>query len=68
MDKKNRLVVSKMGKKLICSICNRELEVPTCCDKSMILKNGFLLCCCSEECSYQAIPECCGQEMDYLIK
>ena len=54
-----------MGGKLICSVCGREQEVPECWDKSMILKNGYLLCCCSEECGYQPIPECCGKTMVY---
>jgi len=54
-----------MGEKLICSVCGREQEIPRCCDKSMIMKNGYLLCCCSEECGYQPIPECCGKQMVY---
>jgi hypothetical protein len=55
----------KMGEKLICSVCGREQEVPKCCDKSMMIKEGYLLCCCSEECGYQPIPECCGKAMVY---
>ncbi len=54
-----------MGQKLVCSVCGREQEVPTCCDQSMILKNGYLLCCCSKDCGYQPIPECCGKKMVY---
>ena len=56
-----------MGEKLICSICGREKEVPKCCDKSMMFKNDYFLCCCSEECGYQPIPECCGQKMSYSV-
>lgn len=56
-----------MSKKLVCNICGSEKEVPICCDKSMLVKNDFLLCCCSEECGYQPIPECCGQKMNYLV-
>ena len=51
--------------KLTCEICGSEKDIPVCCDKSMIAKDGYLLCCCSKECGYQAIPECCGQEMTY---
>ncbi|MHA1931874.1 MAG: hypothetical protein ACW96X_04995 [Promethearchaeota archaeon] len=54
-----------MGGKLICSVCGRVQEVPSCCDKSMIMKEGYLLCCCSEECGHQPIPECCGKKMVY---
>lgn len=61
-------MVLKIAKKLVCSICGTEIEVPTCCDKSMIAKNGYLLCCCSEECGYQPIPECCGLQMTYMEK
>ncbi len=53
-----------MGKKLTCSVCGREKDIPTCCDKSMIAKDGYLLCCCSEECGYQPIPKCCGKTME----
>jgi len=60
-------VLKKMSKKLVCNICGSEKEVPTCCDKSMMVKNDYLLCCCSEECGYQSIPECCGQKMNYLV-
>ena len=56
-----------MSKKLVCNICGSEKEVPTCCEKSMMVKNDYLLCCCSEECGYQPIPECCGQKMNYLV-
>ena len=55
-----------MEKKLICSICGAEKEIPKCCDKSMIVKEGYLLCCCSDECGYQSIPECCGLKMNYI--
>ena len=54
--------------KLTCEICGDLKDVPICCDKSMIVKEGYLLCCCSKECGYQAIPECCGQEMTYIEK
>jgi len=56
-----------MSNKLVCNICGSEKEVPTCCDKSMMVKKDYLLCCCSEECGYQSIPECCGQKMNYLV-
>jgi hypothetical protein len=53
--------------KLVCKVCGSEHEVPTCCDKSMIVKEGYLLCCCNTEtCGYQAIPECCGITMEYF--
>ena len=58
-------MVKKMGEKLVCSVCGREQEVPQCCDQSMIAKEGYLLCCCSKECGYQPIPECCGVKMVY---
>lgn len=51
---------------LVCEICGAKKEVPTCCDKSMIIKEGYLLCCCSDECGYQTIPECCGVSMTYV--
>ncbi len=51
--------------KLKCNICGSEMDVPKCCDKSMIVKKGYLLCCCSEDCGYQPIPECCGKIMEY---
>lgn len=51
-------------KKLICDSCGREIEVPKCCDKSMIVKDE-LLCCCSDNCGHQPIPKCCGQTMRY---
>ena len=52
--------------KLVCRICGTERDVPICCDKSMIVKDDYLLCCCqSESCGYEPIPECCGQKMDY---
>ncbi|MHA1988157.1 MAG: hypothetical protein ACW98D_16095 [Promethearchaeota archaeon] len=54
-----------IGGKLICSVCGREQEVPSCCDKSMIMKDGYLLCCCSDDCKHQFIPECCGKQMVY---
>ena len=52
--------------KLECDICGTFKDVPNCCDKSMIVKSDFLLCCCSDECGYQPIPECCGQSMKYI--
>lgn len=53
--------------KLICNKCGNEQDVPICCDKSMIIKDGYLLCCCNDKgCSYKAIPKCCGETMDYL--
>jgi hypothetical protein len=58
--------VIKIVKKLVCSVCGSEKDVPKCCDKSMILKGDYLICCCSEDCSYQAIPECCGKKMEYV--
>lgn len=56
-----------MSNRLICGICGSEKEIPTCCDRSMIVKNDYLLCCCSDECGYKPIPECCDQKMDYLF-
>ena len=52
--------------KLVCSICGSEKNVPKCCDKSMIVKEDYLLCCCSENCDHQPIPKCCGKTMDYV--
>lgn len=52
--------------KLICDLCGNEKDVPKCCDKSMILKEGYLMCCCSDHCGHQRIPECCGKSMNYL--
>ena len=53
--------------KLKCDICGNEKDVPLCCDRSMIVKDSHLLCCCnSEECGYQPIPECCGMKMTYI--
>jgi hypothetical protein len=66
LEEKNRLVVIKMSNKLVCSICGSERSVPTCCDKSMMVKDDYLLCCCLEECGYQPVPECCGKKMDYV--
>ncbi len=51
--------------KLKCNICGSEMDVPKCCDKSMTVKKSYLLCCCSEDCGYQPIPECCGKIMEY---
>ena len=56
-----------MSNRLICGICGSEKEMRTCCDRSMIVKNDYLLCCCSDECGYKPIPECCDQKMDYLF-
>ena len=52
--------------KLLCNICGAEKEIPSCCDKSMILKGEYLMCCCSDHCGHQRIPECCGQQMNYI--
>lgn len=53
--------------KLICNVCGNEREVPKCCDRSMIVKEGYLLCCCNPEgCGYQEIPKCCGTTMEYI--
>ena len=59
-------MVVKNIPELICKICGSKKEVPTCCDKSMMVKDGYLLCCCSKECGYQPIPECCGMKMTYI--
>ncbi len=48
---------------LFCEECGKEMAIPVCCDKSMIIKDNYLLCCCSKECGYQSIPECCGKPM-----
>jgi len=42
-----------------------EIKVPNCCNQSMILKEGYLLCYCSEDCGHQPVPKCCGQNMTY---
>ncbi len=55
-----------MSNRLICRICGSEKEVPTCCDRSMLVKDEYLLCCCSDECGHKPIPECCDQKIDYL--
>ncbi|MFX0005103.1 MAG: hypothetical protein ACFFA7_05360 [Promethearchaeota archaeon] len=55
-----------MSSKLVCRICGAEKEVPICCEKSMIVEDDYLLCCCSKECGYQPIPECCGEKMEYI--
>ncbi|MFX1339214.1 MAG: hypothetical protein ACFFDK_11445 [Promethearchaeota archaeon] len=52
--------------KLLCNVCGNEKEVPNCCDRSMILKGEYLICCCSDHCGHQPIPECCGQQMNYI--
>ena len=54
-------------KKLVCLECGEETEVPTCCEKSMILKDDYLICCCSDDCAHQPIPRCslCGKPMTY---
>jgi hypothetical protein len=59
-------MVKKVSNKLVCSICGSEKEVPVCCNQSMIVKDDYLLCCCSKECAYQPIPECCGKKMKYV--
>jgi hypothetical protein len=61
------MVIRKMPK-LKCHICGNEIEVPLCCEKSMIIKDTHLLCCCkSSSCGYQIIPECCGEIMRYEV-
>jgi len=50
---------------LICKICGIEKEMPDCCTKSMVISDG-MLCCCTDECHHSRIPECCGQEMEYV--
>jgi hypothetical protein len=52
--------------KLSCNVCGNEKKVPECCDMSMILKEDYLMCCCSDQCGHQRIPECCGQNMSYI--
>jgi hypothetical protein len=62
----NKEVILKVPK-LVCNVCGNKKEVPKCCDKSMIVKEGYLLCCCQHEnCGYEPIPECCGQRMEYI--
>jgi hypothetical protein len=58
-------VILEMAK-LLCDICGAEKDVPRCCDKSMILRGEYLMCCCSDLCGHQYIPECCGQQMNYI--
>ena len=65
MNKNEKMVVKYEMGKLTCSICGQEKELPECCQESMILK-GDLLCCCTDECHHQHVPECCGQPMSYL--
>ncbi|MBN1214142.1 MAG: hypothetical protein JXA99_01745 [Candidatus Lokiarchaeota archaeon] len=50
---------------LICKECGNKINIPKHCGKSMLVKNDYLLCCSSEECGYQEIPECCGKKMQY---
>lgn len=52
--------------KLICDICGSEKEIPLCCEASMLVKDDYLLCCCSSECNHKQIPACCGQAMRYV--
>ncbi|MHA1148012.1 MAG: hypothetical protein ACTSR8_07170 [Promethearchaeota archaeon] len=52
-------------KKLLCETCGRELEVPQCCDKSMIVREGYLICCCDDDCRHEPIPKCCEKIMKY---
>ncbi|KKN09957.1 hypothetical protein LCGC14_1041490 [marine sediment metagenome] len=56
-----------MSNRLVCRICGSEKEIPTCCDRSMLVKDDYLLCCCSVECEHKPLPECCDQKMDYLF-
>jgi hypothetical protein len=58
-------VKNKMSK-LICDICGSEKEIPSCCLESMMVKDDYLLCCCSTECDHKAIPSCCGKSMKYV--
>ena len=52
---------------LICKVCGNIKEVPRCCEESMIVKEGYLLCCChSENCGYKVIPKCCDTIMEYV--
>jgi len=52
---------------LVCKICGNTMEVPRCCEESMIIKDGYLLCCCqTESCNYKAIPKCCDAIMEYV--
>ena len=53
--------------KLICKTCGNIKDVPVCCEESMIVKEGYLLCCCkTESCDYKVIPKCCGTTMEYV--
>ncbi|MHA1256928.1 MAG: hypothetical protein ACTSPS_15150 [Promethearchaeota archaeon] len=52
--------------KLICDICGSEKEVPSCCNRSMIVEEDYLLCCCSSECDHRAMPICCGIPMSIV--
>jgi hypothetical protein len=54
-------------KKLVCQACGEEIKVPVCCDKSMVLEDNYLICCCSSDCAHQQIPKCssCGKTMTY---
>lgn len=61
---RNTMVMFKMPK-LACSVCGREINVPECCDQSMLVKDN-MLCCCTDTCHHQDIPECCGQQMNYV--
>ncbi|MBY9006095.1 MAG: hypothetical protein KGD63_05000 [Candidatus Lokiarchaeota archaeon] len=51
---------------LICDECGKKLEIPKHCDKSMLVKDEYMLCCESKECGYQEISKCCGQKMHYV--
>ncbi|MBY8983094.1 MAG: hypothetical protein KGD57_09105 [Candidatus Lokiarchaeota archaeon] len=51
---------------LLCEECGKKIGIPKCCNKSMLVKDEYLLCCCSKECGYQAIPKCCNQTMHLI--
>ena len=51
---------------LKCEFCGNIKEVPECCNRSMIIENDYLICCCSGDCAHQPIPNCCGTKMKYI--
>ncbi len=52
--------------KLVCNTCGKKMGVPSCCGMSMMFKNDYLLCCCSDDCDHKPIPECCGKKMELI--